>query len=276
MAVKDTTSDKKKVRVLIIDDEEIVHASVGRILSRAGFATEAVFSAQEGLERLDEGSYSLIITDLMMPLMNGIELLRALNERKSRVPVMMITGYPTISTALQAMRLGAMDYLAKPFTRKELLSPVQRALRLEHDDEPAIADGAPTLDKASLVPGTEVYLPHHSWARYCQDGVFEIGIEESFLAGVGGVVVSLSCPVETELADQGTIGIHLTTREGEEHGVAMPLTGQVMQINLSALDDPTSIGPQTWLLRLIPSQVIEEAGNLVLRSKGGESGTRDQ
>ena len=256
----------EQIKVLIIDDEEIVHASVGRILSRAGFETEAVFSAREGLDRLDQASFSLVITDLMMPLMNGIELLQAMRAHEVKVPVIMITGYPTISTALQAMRLGAMDYLAKPFTRKELLSPVKRALRL--DAEEPSGDGGPSLDTSRLLPGAEIYLPHHAWARFRQDGVFEVGVEESFLAAVGSELVSVSCPDERSMADQGVIGIRLTTALGEDHGVAMPLSGEVMQVNGDALARPAHIGPHTWLLRMVPAQLDEEVANLVLRSQG--------
>ena len=258
----------EEIKVLIIDDEEIVHASVGRILSRAGFETEAVFSAQEGLDRLNQGSFSLVITDLMMPLMNGIELLRAMLQQQIKVPVIMITGYPTISTALQAMRLGAMDYLAKPFTRKELLSPVKRALRLDAE-QPAAVDG-PSLDTTRLLPGAEVYLPHHSWARFRQDGVFEVGVEETFLAAVGDDLVSGSGPGEQEIVDQGVIGVRLTNARGEEHGVAMPLTGEVVQVNNDVLSEPARIGPKTWLLQLVPAQLDDEVANLVLRSQGGE------
>ncbi len=258
----------EKIKVLIIDDEEIVHASVGRILSRAGFGAEAVFTAREGLDRLEQAAFSLVITDLMMPLMNGIELLQAMREREVKVPVIMITGYPTISTALQAMRLGAMDYLAKPFTRKELLSPVQRALRL-NAEEPAPTMEAP-LEASRLRPGAVVYLPHHAWARFRQDGIFEIGVEETFLDAAGDELVTASCPFEQEMTDQGIIGIRLTNADGEVHGVAMPLTGEVVQVNQEALADPSGIGPKTWLVRLVPNQLEEELGNLVLRSEGGE------
>ena len=236
---------------------------MGRILSRAGFETEAVYSAQEGLDRLAEASFSLVITDLMMPLMNGIELLQAMRKRDVKVPVIMITGYPTISTALQAMRLGAMDYMAKPFTRKELLSPVKRALRQETEEE---ADEGPAPDTSQLMPGDEVYLPHHSWARFRQDGIFEVGVEESFLAAVGGEVASISCPEEQSMVDQGVVAVRLTTSQGEEHGVAMPLTGEVVGINPEAVAQPGHVGLHTWLVRLVPTRLPDEVANLVLRS----------
>ena len=256
------------IRVLIIDDEEIVHRSVGRILKRAGYHSDAVFSAAEGLDRLEKGQYNLVITDLMMPKMNGIELVRAIHRSGATVPVIMITGYPTIKTALQAMRYGARDYLAKPFTRKELLGPVNRALRQEGSEERNQRErptGAyPKVELSKLIPGTRYYLPHHAWAEFQQDGHFLVGVETSFLSAAGPLT-GVALPTELDMLDQGTVGLRLTNADGEEHGVAMPLSGQVAAVNAEAAAAPGSIEPGTWLIRLLPAQVDGELENLVRR-----------
>jgi DNA-binding response OmpR family regulator len=257
-------------RVLVIDDEEIIHASVNRVLSRAGFTSEAVFTAREAMERLEQETFDLVITDLMMPGMNGIELLEALQEKGIEVPILMITGYPTIRTAMEAMRLGAMDYLAKPFTRKELLSPVKRALRLSTKELPVFD---PTLDSGSvkaadLRPGDVVYLPHHAWARYEQNGLFTIGVEASFLAAAGGIS-GVASPRKMELVEQGAVGLRLVNDEGEEHGVAMPFTGQVVEVNEAIMQAPDRIRPDTWAMRLLPSDIESEIGTLVRRDRAG-------
>ena len=265
MMEDDASRDRQDIRVLIIDDEEIVHASMKKVLGRQGYHTEAVFSAKEGLERLKSAGFSLVITDLMMPGMNGIELLKALRQEEIQVPIIMITGYPTIATALQAMRLGAMDYLAKPFTRKEILSPVKRALRQEPDLKPPPTLDAPeTLDLKDLQPGFTFYLPHHSWARFQQDGLFQIGVEQSFLAAVGSIE-SAEAPTLLDLVDQGSVGIKLKNAQQEDHGMALPFTGQVIEINHVAFSFPEQIDADTWLLKLLPSQFASEASNLLIR-----------
>jgi CheY-like chemotaxis protein len=261
-----TTTDHGAITVLVVDDEEVVHASLRKVLSRRGYQVEAVFSAQEGLERLAERRFDLVITDLMMPEMNGIELMKALRARKVQAPVIMITGYPTIRTAVQAMRLGARDYVSKPFTRKELLGPVTRALRQEDlpsdPGGPGDADGdAPKA--AALAPGATVYLSHHSWARFEQDGMFLVGVERTFREAVGRVV-EVVVTSAGEMVEQGAVGVRLVNADGEEHGVAMPLTGQVMEVNQAALDPP-AITAETWLLRVLPSHLDDEIGNLTLR-----------
>jgi CheY-like chemotaxis protein/glycine cleavage system H lipoate-binding protein len=257
----------RHVEVLVVDDEEVVHASIGRILKRAGFASEAVFSADEGLERLRRKHFDLVITDLMMPGKNGIELLRAMRGETIQVPIIMVTGYPTIRPALQAMRLGARDYLSKPFTRRELLSPVMRALRQDPGAERAPGARQEPLKVDELQPGTVLYLPHHAWVKMLQDGTFELGIEASFLDAVGQVT-RLSLPEVNELVEQGTIAVTLENSDGEDHGVATPLTGQVLAINEELRQGPARLSGDGWLLRILPSHFNSEAHNLVLREPG--------
>lgn len=253
-----------KARILAIDDEEIVHASLKKILTRAGHEIHSVYSAKEGLEQLDQLHFDLIIVDLMMPEMNGIQFLEALRDKSYRLPVLMVTGYPTITTAVQALRLGAMDYIAKPFTRKELLSPVQRALSLPEDERmmPLPAAGDTEITKDQLLPGTVCTLPRHSWARFDQDGTFLIGVEKSFLR-ICEKIVSVIIPEEMDIIEQGYVGFYLQNEAGQEHGVAMPLSGQVIAINREIVDNPALLTTESWLIRIIPSHLEDELGRLV-------------
>jgi CheY-like chemotaxis protein len=255
----------KKARILVIDDEEIVHASLKKILTRVGHELQSAFSAKDGLALLDQAQFDLIIVDLMMPEMNGIQLLEALQKRNSRLPVLMITGYPTISTAVQALRLGAVDYIAKPFTRKELLSPVHRALSLPEEDNgmPLTAAENPEITKDQLIPGAVCTLPRHAWARFEQDGTFFIGVEKSFLR-MCGKIVSIIIPEEMDLIEQGYVGIYLKNETGQEHGVVMPLSGQVVAIKRDIVDKPSLLNAESWLIRIIPSHLEDELGRLVI------------
>ena len=252
-------------RILVVDDEEVIHISVRRTLGRQGHEVDAVFSAQEGLERLESHDYDMVVTDLMMPEVDGIELLERLKEKGITVPVLMITGYPTINTALKALRLGAVDYLAKPFTRCELLGPVNRALRRASGaalaSEPAagapeVADGfaEPTV---ALRPGERLRLREHTWALFLQDGTMEVGIEASFLRAVGPIR-ALELPSESDFVEQGYIGFRFTTETGEEHGAFVPLSGQVVAVNAEAAASPADIAADVWLIRVVPSRLDAE------------------
>ena len=255
-------------RILVIDDEEILHVSLRRTLGRQGHHVDAVLNGPEGLLLLQSNEYDLVITDLMMPDMDGIELLECLEAQNITVPVLMITGYPSIRTAVKALRLGAVDYLAKPFTRQELLGPVNRTLRggaaaaEPSGKEPTgDADGY-AVPEQTLTPGARYYLRKHSWAVYQQDGTFMVGIEASFLDSIGAIA-SIELPEETDLVEQGFTGFRLTTVEAEEHGVFMPLSGQVIAVNGEAAADPASIGPETWLAQIVPDHLDSELSMLL-------------
>ena len=257
-------------RILVIDDEEVVHVSLRRILGRRGHEVDAVASAPEGLAKMADTPYDLVITDLMMPEMNGIELLERMEAGGVALPVLMITGYPTITTAIQALRLGAVDYLAKPFTRQELLGPVNRTLRragahAEPDGAALVAppdgDGLETPD-LGLLPGARFHLRDHTWVVYQEDGTVEVGIEASFLETVG-TIATIEIPGEADLLEQGYVGFPLKTVAGEEHAAFVPLSGQVVAVNGAAAGAPAGVMPDTWLVRLIPIRLEVELSLLV-------------
>jgi DNA-binding NtrC family response regulator len=115
-------------RILIADDEEIVIRSCLRILDGDDFQVEAVQDGREALRKIEENPYDVMILDIMMPNMDGLEVLRRVKETHPNLDVIMITGLSQIDTAVQAMKLGAFDYISKPFEPDELKLVVQRAL----------------------------------------------------------------------------------------------------------------------------------------------------
>ncbi len=115
-------------RVLIVDDERGVRALCTDLLRRAGYDTEAVDSPTAALRRLDEARFDVIVMDINMPVMNGVELCRRIRARHSEQPVVLITGCPSIETAVRGIREGASEYLVKPFTPDQLREVVGRAL----------------------------------------------------------------------------------------------------------------------------------------------------
>ena len=115
-------------RILIVDDEEIVIRSCLRILDSAEFQVEAVQDGREALRKIEENPYDVVILDIMMPNIDGLEVLRRVKETHPNVDVIMVTGLSQIDTAVQAMKLGAFDYISKPFEPDELKLVVQRAL----------------------------------------------------------------------------------------------------------------------------------------------------
>jgi len=115
-----------KGRILIVDDEDIVLRSCLRILGKA-YDVDTARDGLEALARVNESEFDVIILDIMMPKMDGIEVLRRVKEARPDVDIIMVTGLHEIGTAVKAMKLGALDYLPKPFEPEELEIAVARA-----------------------------------------------------------------------------------------------------------------------------------------------------
>ncbi len=114
-------------RILVVDDEEIVIRSCLRILGNGDYEVEAVQSGREALKKIEENHYDVLILDIMMPEIDGLEVLQRVKESHPDIDVIMVTGLSQIDTAVRAMKLGAFDYLPKPFDPDELKLVVQRA-----------------------------------------------------------------------------------------------------------------------------------------------------
>jgi DNA-binding NtrC family response regulator len=116
--------------VLVVDDEVAVNNNIRKILSKKGFSVEQAVTKTEALEKIEETAYALVLLDLRMPDVKDLELLKAIRDRRPETMVIIITGYASIETAVEASRLGAVDYLAKPFTPDEIRNATEKAFRL--------------------------------------------------------------------------------------------------------------------------------------------------
>ena len=117
--------------ICVIDDDEAVRQSLDFLLRTAGIKVRTFDSAAAFLEALPQAKASCIITDVRMPEMTGIDLLRHLKEAKADIPVIVITGHGDIALAVDAMKMGAVDFLEKPFDDELLLNAVRSALDRE-------------------------------------------------------------------------------------------------------------------------------------------------
>jgi DNA-binding NtrC family response regulator len=118
----------EKSRILVVDDEDVIRDGLKRILSREPFVVETCASGFSAIEIMQKREFDLIITDLKMPGMSGIDVLKSVRTLQPDIPVILITGYASIETAVEAMKNGAMDYISKPFAPDMLLEKVRSAL----------------------------------------------------------------------------------------------------------------------------------------------------
>ena len=118
-------------RIMVVDDEKGICQNVEKILSKNNYEVICALSAAEALERMKTESFDLMISDIVMPGMNGLELLKQVKNEWPKTRALMMTAYASTDTALKAIRLGALDYVSKPFTPDELRTVVQKAMNGE-------------------------------------------------------------------------------------------------------------------------------------------------
>ena len=114
--------------ILIVDDDFELRESLSEILSGEGFAVDTAENGNKALERVTERSFDLVLLDLVMPGLSGLDTLLLLRRQEPQLKVVLITAFSTVENAVEAMRRGAVDYLTKPFKTAELLTTVRRVL----------------------------------------------------------------------------------------------------------------------------------------------------
>lgn len=152
-----TNQEPEKYRALLVDDDPAVRRDYGKVLRSLGFVTETAADGQEAAERLTGSSFDVIVSDLSMPRMSGLQFLRTVRQHDLDVPVVLMTGEPSLESAVEAIEHGAFRYLTKPVELSELTEVVRRAVsmhqmaKLKREAfELAGSEGRQLGDRASL------------------------------------------------------------------------------------------------------------------------------
>ncbi|HEY6997988.1 MAG TPA: response regulator [Candidatus Binatia bacterium] len=122
---------KPQIHILVVDDERNIRSNLGMVLETQGYKVDTSSNGDDALLRVKEGRYDIAFVDIRMPKMDGLELLRYLRGLRPKLPVVMLTAYGTVSKAVEAMKLGAVDFLEKPFDPKTIQILCQEILERE-------------------------------------------------------------------------------------------------------------------------------------------------
>ncbi|WP_299978643.1 response regulator [Desulfobacula sp.] len=155
-AIKFIDQNREKFKILVVDDEKIVRDSMKEWLKEEGFSVTAADSGQKALELMDDRPFNMMLTDIKMPGMDGVELLAKAKEKNDDLCVIMMTAYAAVDSAVEAMKQGALDYLTKPFDPDVLIS---MTLKVYHEFEIAEAR-VEQVDALILAGGTEFFKPN--------------------------------------------------------------------------------------------------------------------
>ncbi len=137
MTVPQSSLIPVKGKVLVVDDESDIRESLELLLISEGYSVELAQNATEGLQKMEAGSYDLVLLDLMMPDKSGMEVLEDVRQRDKETPIFMITAYGSVEAAVHALKLGANDYFSKPWDNEKLIIEIDRMIarrRLEYEN----------------------------------------------------------------------------------------------------------------------------------------------
>jgi CheY-like chemotaxis protein len=242
-----------KAKIICVDDESVILDSFRKILVLDGYSVDTVTSGPEALNLIKSYHYDFLFTDLKMPEMDGVEVTKLVKNIRPDIDVVIITGYATVETAVECMKIGAMDYVQKPFTEDELLeftrnSLVKRQDRIQKQLKPRVnithLSGSDKLSSGEFsIPGGVFISEGHCWAAVAQDGTVKIGIDD-FAKKLIGKIDDIEFPNLGMSITKGQPLFSIKQGKKSIHFNA-PVSGLVSKINhdlaenISALDYTT-------------------------------------
>ncbi|QDU55325.1 sigma-54-dependent transcriptional regulator [Aeoliella mucimassa] len=257
-------------RILVVDDHARSRESVASVLRHGGYEVHACASAREGLIYLREHGSDVVITDLQMPGMDGLEFIREIERLSLPVEILMITAHASIDTAVEAMRHGAFDYIEKPFdidrleqavatacSRRGLLTTAEPTGRVMVGDSPAMRELRQQLQRIARTDETVLICGESGTGK-------ELVAREIHLASqrAGAELVSLNCPVLSEQLTESELFGH---RRGAFTGADADRVGrfELAQGGTLLLDEITEIdlNLQAKLLRVLQERKFEPVGS---------------
>ncbi len=266
-------------RILAVDDEPVILDSFRKILVVAGYAIDTVESGREALGLVQKNKYDFVFTDLKMPEMDGLDVVKGVKHFSPETDVIVITGYATIESAVNAMKYGAMDYVQKPFTEDELVEFTKKCLirRQDHREkqlQPTVRVVTSTrpLEHEFSLPGGVFISSGHVWANVTVPGLVRVGMDD-FARKMIGRITALEFPAKDSVVQKGErlFAIH----QGERVAIfTAPITGKVHVVNTELREHLDWLEKQPyekgWVCSLKPEHLANELESLRLGEKAAD------
>ena len=263
-------------RILAVDDEPVILDSFRKILVVAGYAIDTVESGREALGLVQKHKYDFVFTDLKMPEMDGLDVVKGVKHFSPETDVIVITGYATIESAVNAMKFGALDYVQKPFTEDELVDFTKKCLirrqdRIEKQIKPVMrmATADRPAEHEFALPGGVFISEGHVWANVTVPGVVRIGIDD-FARKMIGRIDRIEFPSKGSQVTKGAPVF--TIRQGERTAsFYSPITGKIHAINTELAQNLAWLERQPyergWICSIEPDRLAAELEHLRIGEK---------
>jgi len=256
----------EKYDILVVEDEPVVLAAIRKIIESEHIAMDEALDTKSALSKLKRNTYALVISDLMLPRISGLDLIQSIKEDFPCVPVVVITGYATLEKALQSFKIGSFDFIPKPFDTEVFLGVLHRGLnysRAMQGKDPHQRTFIHILDANETVcsAGTRYCLGCHAQIMFEETGTALVGVGETF-PGMMGDLSHMDILVSREEITQGKCCAQFVTKEGLVNMFWAPLSGKIetgnddLDKDIRLIDsDPYDKG---WLFRIAPYNFEEE------------------
>jgi len=251
---------EKRGKILVVDDDPVVSLSCKRILGAEGYNIITVDKGKDGIKRINNEEFDLLISDMKLPDINGMEVVKESRIIQPKLDVVIITGYPNLEDAKESVRLGVFEYIEKPFTpdfmrnvAKKVFDNIGWILRQSFIDE-FRNYFVPLRDDENPV----IFYKEGTWARPLKEEIWEVGCDVRYwLLAAELLYIDIPEGLSTLVAGESFAKVSSTV--GETHQLVAPMTGVVKEINnraneaMSALiRDNLSGGWLLWLARIQP------------------------
>lgn len=249
---------EKKGKIIVLDDDPVITLSCKRILGAEGYNVVTAENGKEALKKIEKEEFDLLISDIRLPDINGIIVLKESKIMQPKLDVVIITGYPNLGDANESVRLGALEYIEKPFTPEFMINTAGKIfdkrgwiLRKAFIDE-----FRNTIVSLRDSENPVIFYKEGTWARHQKDGIWEVGCDVRYWL-LGGQLAFIDLADNLSMLIAGEPFARILSGGGETQELIAPMSGKVVELNLNAntaisalLKDNLSEGWLLWLARI--------------------------
>ena len=249
---------EKKGKILVLDDDPVVTLSCKRILGAEGYNIITAEKGEDALKKIAGEEFDLLITDIRLPDINGVEVLRQSKIIQPKLDVVIITGYPTLEDAKESVRLGALEFIEKPFTPEFMVNVAKKVFdsRGWILRKAFIDDFRNDIVSLRDTENPVIFYKEGTWARPLKNEIWEIGCDVRYWL-LAGQLMCIDLPERMEAVIAGEEFGKIYTGSGQAEPLISPMTGKVIDLNHNAnaamsalIRDNLSEGWLLWLARI--------------------------
>ncbi|MGB2906742.1 MAG: response regulator [Candidatus Aminicenantaceae bacterium] len=260
-----------KYDLLIVEDEPVVLSAIRKIVELEQLSMDEALNGEIALSKLKRNTYKLIVTDLMLPRISGLDLIQAIKKDQPCVPLIVMTGYATLEKALQSFKMGSFDFIPKPFDTETFLAVISRGLNFSqwiHTGGPEQRVFVPIPDSLSMGISSDIVycLGCHAQVKLQENRTALVRVGETF-PNMMDHLTKLEMVVSNQEIMQGKCCAQFITGDGLINMFWAPLSGKIeayneeLEKNIQMINtDPYDKG---WIFKITPSNLKEELKHLM-------------